>query len=196
MSDRGRLLGTCRTTTARPRPRLLRRGRCLHLSRRTGPLFVGARSPLRVPCRRASRVRGASARTATGRDLVAKTAAPKPPRLTKKELVEDRMCLRSAKLVDEVYDLAKRQMASEDRRETNLSAKAVSLLSVTGLSLTVAFTFGGVLLQRPAYLAALGPWRTPLVVVPYAFALLSGMAASWYALRSLKVRPDYREVSE
>jgi hypothetical protein len=106
------------------------------------------------------------------------------------------MCLRSTKLVDELYDLAKRQAASEDKRETNLSAKAVSLLSVTGLSLTVAFTFGGVLLQRPEYLAALGRARVPLVVAPYALALIAGMAASWFALRSLLVRSDYRDVAE
>lgn len=117
------------------------------------------------------------------------------PRLTGKELV-DRMCLRSSTLVDEVYDLAKRQIASEDRRETNLSAKAVSLLSATGLSLTVAFTFGGVLLQRPEYLAALGSARVPLVVAPYALALVAGMAASWFALRALLVRSDYRDVAE
>ena len=106
------------------------------------------------------------------------------------------MRLRSTKLVDEVYDLAKRQIASEDRRETNLGAKAVSLLSVTGLSLTVAFTFGGVLLQRPEYLAALGTARLPLVVGPYALALLAGMAASWFAVRALLVRSDYRDVAE
>lgn len=106
------------------------------------------------------------------------------------------MCLRSPKLVDELYDLAKRQIASEDKRETNLAAKAVSLLSATGLSLTVAFTFGGVLLQRPEYLTALGSARLPLVVVPYALALLAGMTASWFALRSLLVRSDYRDVAE
>lgn len=117
------------------------------------------------------------------------------PQLTGDELVE-RVRLRSPRLVDEVYDLAKRQIASEDRRETNLSAKAVSLLGVTGLSLTVAFTFGGVLLQRPAYLAALGGWRVPLVVVPYALALVAGLAASGFALRSLLIRSEYRDVSE
>jgi hypothetical protein len=117
-----------------------------------------------------------------------------PPRLTDRELVE-RMCLNSPKLADEVYDIAKMQLANEEKREANFGAKAVSLLSVTGLSLTVAFTFGGVLLQRPEYLAALGGWRH-VVVAGYALALISGMAASWFALRALVIRSDYRAIAE
>lgn len=119
----------------------------------------------------------------------------RPPRLTAVELVE-RVRLNSPELAGEVYDVAKMQLANEEKRETNLSAKAVSLLSVTGLSLTVAFTFGGVLLQRPVYLAALGGWRYLFVVAPYALALIAGMAASLFALRALAVRSDYRSIAE
>lgn len=119
----------------------------------------------------------------------------KPSRLTDRELVE-RVRLNSPKLADDVYDVAKMQLANEEKRESNLAAKAVSLLSVTGLSLTVAFTFGGVLLQRPVYLASLGGWRYVFVVGPYALALIAGMAASWFALRALAVRSDYRGIAE
>ena len=56
--------------------------------------------------------------------------------------------VQSESLVDVLYLVAKDQLPAEERRTTLLMGKASALLTSSGLSLTVAFTFGGLLLQR------------------------------------------------
>lgn len=87
-------------------------------------------------------------------------------------------------------------MASEAAREVSLNGKATSLLTASGLSLTVAFTFGGILLQHPDYLDALGGGWSLVVAVMYGFALLFGLAASAIAVQALLVRDDYVGLAE
>jgi hypothetical protein len=111
------------------------------------------------------------------------------------ELVK-RLTLASPDLVEELYKLSKEFLASEAARENNLNGKATSLLTASGLSLTVAFTFGGLLLQHPEYLDS---WNEPWpYVVPslYGFALLMGLSASGIAVRSLLIRDDYKGIAE
>lgn len=122
-----------------------------------------------------------------------------PPPLSRDELVE-RMCLHSPGLVEDLYSGALRAIQAEDTRESRLDGKAQGLLVTSGLSLTVAFSFGGIILQHPEYLTALerhvGGWLPIAVVVVYAVALIGGLSASVYAVRSLFVSGKYRTTSD
>ena len=53
------------------------------------------------------------------------------------------MCLESPALIDELHSIALRQNDAEDKRTTRIETKATALFNSAGLSLTVAFTFGG-----------------------------------------------------
>lgn len=119
----------------------------------------------------------------------------KPRRLTRDEL-RDRLCLNSNGLVEEIHSFALRQNLAEDQRESRLDAKAQGLLATAGLSLTVAFGFGGILLQHPDYLTPLGVWPGRAVLLLYALALLFGLLASLWAVRALLVRDAYKRVTD
>jgi hypothetical protein len=115
--------------------------------------------------------------------------------LDKKDLLK-RLELASSGLVEEIHTLVLRQNTAEDQRETRLDAKAQGLMATAGLSLTVAFTFGGLLLQYPRYIEPLGVWPARLVLALYALALLCGLLASIWAVRALFVRDGYRAVTD
>jgi hypothetical protein len=132
-------------------------------------------------------------RAARALQLKARAARP-VVRLTEAEL-RDRLFLNSGGLVEEIHAIALRQNAGEDQRESRLDAKAQGLLGTAGLSLTVAFTFGGILLQHPEYLEPLG-WFARAVLAFYALALLFGLGASVRAVQALYVTDGYRCLSE
>jgi hypothetical protein len=122
-------------------------------------------------------------------------------RLSSEELHE-RLELKSIGVIEEIHALALRQIATEEQRESRLDGKAQGLLISASLALTVAFTFGGLLLQHPEYLDPLreieflGRSAAWAVVACYSVALLSGLAASYVAIRALYVRADYQGVDE
>lgn len=120
---------------------------------------------------------------------------PKYQPLTPDELAA-RLALNSSGLVEEIHALTLRQVQQEDARETRLDAKAGGLLGTAGLSLTVAFTFGGLLLQHPDYLLPLGPTLARVVLIAYVVALAAGLAAVIAAVWALFVNDDYESVSE
>jgi hypothetical protein len=111
--------------------------------------------------------------------------------LSPEELVE-RLRLNDEHLVDEVYSIAKRQLDIEERRDAVLNQKATSLLGVLGLSVTVTFTFGSMLLDRPA----LRGGGHGIVLWSYTAALAFGVMGSFFALLALLVRGTYRDVEE
>lgn len=113
-----------------------------------------------------------------------------------------RLELKSIGIIEELHALALRQIQSEDQRESRLDGKAQGLLVSASLTLTVAFTFGGLLLQHPEYLVPLqdyelcGRSAAWAVVVCYSIALVCGLAASYIAIRALYVRADYQGIDE
>jgi hypothetical protein len=112
------------------------------------------------------------------------------------QAIADGLSRRSFGLVDEIHTIALRQMQSEDVRETRLDSKAQGLLITAGLTLTVAFTFGGMLIDHSEYLKAINGGVAVGCFVLYAAAMLSGLFASLQAVRALKVTGDYRSVNE
>ncbi|WP_147468404.1 hypothetical protein [Corallococcus interemptor] len=108
----------------------------------------------------------------------------------------NRLRLNSPDLAEELYKISKEYLASETARENNLNAKATSLLTASGLSLTVAFTFGGMLIQHPEYLSSLWGLWPYIVPIFYGVALLAGLSASAIAVWSLLIRGDYVGISE
>lgn len=98
---------------------------------------------------------------------------------TTEEINERLDKLWSPSLVDVLYDLGKNQVLAEERRLTLLMTKANSLLGVTGFSLTVAFTFGGMLLQR-----SMSEWARWL----YLLGLATGLGAAICAIAAMFIR--------
>ncbi len=129
----------------------------------------------------------------------AETIAPAsmtPPGLLSGDELAKRLARFSPDLVEEVAKVAKDALAGENGRESSLNGKATSLLTASGLSLTVAFTFGGMLLQHPEYLDPLSGGWAATVAFLYGAALLSGLAATGWALGALFVTSKYVGISE
>lgn len=135
-----------------------------------------------------------------GRPATSSELAPRV-QLTAAQVV-DGLRLHSPGLVEDLHATSLRQIAAEDQRESRLDGKAQGLLVTAGLSLTVAFTFGGMLLQHPEYLTALndgigaGAWPARVLFGLYALALIAGLLASVQAVRALYVSDRYRGVDE
>lgn len=106
--------------------------------------------------------------------------------------LRSRLCLNSSSLVEEIHATLLRQLQSEDLRESRLDAKAQGLLGTAGLSLTLAFTFGNILLGHPEYFRAAGS----MVPILFALALLAGMLSSAFAVAALLVRAAYGTLTD
>lgn len=113
-------------------------------------------------------------------------APPEP--LTEKQLRE-RLAINSPELMHELLALVQTQISSEVGRQTRLDAKSASLLTASGLSLTVAFTFGGLLISQPKVFSA-------IIIVAFGFAIFSGLFAAIYAVRALRVSDEYQTAHE
>jgi hypothetical protein len=105
--------------------------------------------------------------------------------------------LNSAELVEEIHALSLRLLQGEDVRESRIDAKAQGLLVTSGLSLTAASTFGGVLLQHPEYLQSVGTYGAQVVIAVYAFGLVAGLVAGLHAVLALFVQENgFRNIDE
>jgi hypothetical protein len=111
-----------------------------------------------------------------------------------------RLSLESPDLIDDAQALGLQKIQAEEQRESRLDGKAQGLLASTALSLTVAFSFGGLVLKDPQYLDGLRVYEigrhdaTLVVVWLYAGALVCGLLASYVAMRALYVRGGYKVV--
>ncbi len=99
-----------------------------------------------------------------------------------------RLQLNSKDLVDHIHSISLRLLDGDDKRGSALDSKATSLLGAVGLSLTVAFTFGGTLLEHPERFSGIGFLGYKAIVSIYAIALISGLVAGYFALRALQIR--------
>jgi hypothetical protein len=113
---------------------------------------------------------------------------PEPPNYLDKTEIVRRLQLNSKDLVDHIHTISLRLLDGDDKRGSALDSKATSLLGAVGLSLTVAFTFGGTLLEHPERFSGIGLLVYKAVVSIYAIALLSGIVAGYFALRALQIR--------
>jgi hypothetical protein len=106
--------------------------------------------------------------------------------------LQQRLTLGSPALVKELYQIAQRQLEAEKGRQFRLDAKATSLLTVAGLSLTVVLTFVG-----PAVLKTSESFRTVHAMTTFSFAVavFSDTVAAILAVWALRVR-DYITVNE
>ena len=120
---------------------------------------------------------------------------PEPPDYLDEAEIRQRLRLNSKDLVDQVYGISLRILDGDDKRGSALDSKATSLLGAVGLSLTVAFTFGGTLLEHPERFSGIGIYVYKGVVGIYALALMSGLAAGYFALRTLQIR-THRSIDE
>jgi len=105
-----------------------------------------------------------------------------------------RLRLNSSKLVKEIYEIALRRVQYESGRQQRLDAKATSLLTATGLSLTVAFTFGATLLSAGGQ-AAFHEFYNYVLLLFYS-AISLGIVSAGFALGALLVRSGYATVRD
>lgn len=103
--------------------------------------------------------------------------------------IKERMRLENLELVASIYDIVTRQVQAEVGRQTRLDAKATSLLTAAGVSVTLASVFGSTLAVNASRFQ---PW----IVWPYSVAVACGLAAGFFSVWSLLVRDTYRTVSE
>jgi hypothetical protein len=127
------------------------------------------------------------------------TAAPTrrtvDPWLSREEL--KKRVKRSPLIVKEIYEIAQRQVQAETGRQARLDAKATSLMGAVGLCLTVAFTFGGLVLKEAtAFVAKLGDTRLSIINICFALAIFFGIGAGALALKALLVKGTYLTMSE
>lgn len=120
-------------------------------------------------------------------------SAHEPARLTYEQLKE--RAARSPHIVNELYDVAQKQILAETGRQGRLDAKATSLLGAVGLSLTVAFTFGGSLITNHSTFAA-HSLVYAVISTCFFLAVALGIAAGGFALGALLVRQGYVALSE
>lgn len=102
-----------------------------------------------------------------------------------KEEVVDRVRLNSSLVVEEALKFVVKMMDADDMRSTQINNKASTLLGASGLSVTVAFSFGATLLSRPDLF---GLWERKALPVLFATSLFVGFSAGLYSLKALQVR--------
>src|SRR5690606_17853456 len=104
------------------------------------------------------------------------------------EDIASALTIDSPELIDEVYQLAKHQVALETGRHTRIESKATALLGSVGISVTVALGLGGQILLQNGTKVHLAPGWLFAMQVGACLALLSGFAAAVFALLALRVR--------
>jgi hypothetical protein len=125
--------------------------------------------------------------TATAAEPV--KSADLPP-LSKAELTK-LLRLGSIELVGELWAITQKQVDFEVARHGRLEAKANSLLTAVGLSLTVASTFGATLFSKLTLFGQL----LPVVIVIYCAAMVAGVASALLAFQALKL-VEQKQVEE
>ena len=119
----------------------------------------------------------------------------KLPELTVKERWE-RVRWATAQDLDLLLKLSERFVDDQRARQGRLDAKASSLLAAVGLALTVAFTFGGLMIHGSASGTSasggilLGASLHGFAVGAFALAIVAGLGAAMLAIVALRVMGD------
>ena len=118
--------------------------------------------------------------------VAASSATAPPSKLEKAEIARLLTGLPNA-VAEQIFKVVEGQVNAETARQQRIDAKATSLLTAVGLSLTVAFSFGAVLLKDGRtywHDTGVHTW----VVVVFGAALLTGVVAAFCALLAVMVR--------
>jgi hypothetical protein len=100
-----------------------------------------------------------------------------------------RLRLVNPELVKEVYDLAKAQVQAEGARHTMLNAKAMSVVTGAGVSLTLSLSIAGPLLTGGVILS---PW----LLFGFGVTGVTGVAAVLLGVWALLVKGGFAQVSD
>lgn len=112
--------------------------------------------------------------------------------LSEAALVE-RLKLSSPELVAELFSLTKGRLEEEDKRQTRLDTKATSLLTASGVSVTVSATLGSALVTHAS---KLHPFMAYAVGAAFLLAVGLGLRAARIAMKALRVRSGFKTASE
>ena len=96
------------------------------------------------------------------------------------------------RIIDDIYELVQKLIATEDLHAGRLDTRAVSLFGAVGFSMTVAFAFGGwPLLEKSTSV----PCGKALAVL-FSLSLAAGIVAGGFALFGLRLRKGHQIVDE
>lgn len=124
-----------------------------------------------------------------------------PKKLAKSRIassdLRERLRLNDAKLIDEVAASTTRLLADEASRLARIEAKAASLLTAIGVSVTVAFGFGASTLLRREGLLKSSKFAFLILAVGVGLAFLFAVKATLNAIKCVETRgnPDVDEES-
>jgi hypothetical protein len=105
------------------------------------------------------------------------------------EEIRARLQLVNPELTKELYELAKAQLAAEMARHTRLDAKATSLVSSAGISLTLGMSIATLIANRTISV----PWWLWIMLT---VAGLSGVLAVGFGIFALMVKNGFARVSD
>lgn len=110
------------------------------------------------------------------------------------ETLRAALAIRSPRIVKELYEIVQRRIAYESGRQQRLDSKATSLLTASGVSVTLAFSFLGVMSSKDggATYHAYFNW----MLLAFGFAIISGLAAASFAIASLFVTKGYKSPND
>lgn len=115
-----------------------------------------------------------------------------PFTLSEEEIIE-RLRTDDIAVINTIYDICHDSLSKEDDRSKVLDTKGATLLGISGLSSSVVFTLGGILIEKIenaplAYIGCPIPW----LVFFYVSSSITLLLSLLYALLSVKMRSDWR----
>lgn len=132
--------------------------------------------------------------TATAHSAPTAIAAASP--LTRRDVARI-TAINNGAVIKEICDVLQQRIAFETSRQARLDAKAGSLLSGAGLTLTVGMTYGVQFLSTQAHaMRSSHPVLFALIVLLVVLGVLAGLAASGIAVFVLRVREGYLTLDE
>lgn len=102
------------------------------------------------------------------------------------DTINKRLLLHSPALVDELHKITVGWLEGEERRKSALEGKASGLLSTVGIAISLLTAVGGALLTNEHFIRGLGAATLPVSGL-LAAAILSGLLAAYFALRTVKI---------
>lgn len=132
--------------------------------------------------------------TAAAEPAASATDDAQKPLVFTRAMLRDALNINSPKLIKELYDIVQRRITYETGRQQRIDAKATSLLTASGVSVTLAFTFTAAISSPQGVVLFHGIFN--YLLGTFGAALACGFAAAACAIRALLVTKGYSTPSD